>query len=260
MDGNSKVTLIVGASACALLGWLLRDYVEAKLVFDDTVRGAILGGFLAGVFGLLAAGYSIYADRVEKKRETDMQDLVLLRSIVIKLGDLHDLLLKNRLHFQDESGRSYFEASGEQKSFSRPLEFRANSIDFSIDERSFVLRKYGGELFTTLSNMRGLSQSFSFLHERHRDAFYLFKEETTSNKTAREGYQITSEVDLNSDRLLALMDIDGALRSMLEHSTDALQKFYMKILAIYNQSSDIAIRIEVFEGSPSASNDLRVEY
>jgi hypothetical protein len=119
-DRNATIVLIFAAGALLMLGWLSSEVWYKRIAISETMTGAIIGGFLAGLFGLLAAGYSIHHNQVERDRRKNETEEVLLHSIVTKLIDLNDTVVKNRRHLMidDASSRLSFGSSGKRYFFS----------------------------------------------------------------------------------------------------------------------------------------------
>ena len=103
-----------------------------------------MGGFLAGLFGLITAVFSANRNRLEQEREKSEAEQVMLHSIVTKLFDINDSISKNRRHLMidDVSSRVRFRVGGKNRYFSKPLEGESGLIRFTIEERVFLLRKY----------------------------------------------------------------------------------------------------------------------
>ncbi|MCX8227883.1 MAG: hypothetical protein OTI35_17580, partial [Sulfitobacter sp.] len=213
-DKNTAVLFISSALMFVVLGWIASDFFRQDELFSDTTIGAVVGGFLAGLFGLLAAGYSIFYAQAERKRNSQLGAEAKLHSIVTKLIDLDDKIEKNRRHFMthDKMVKIFF---GSGNSFTKPLEGIERHIDFSIEERTFLLRKYGAERFNDLSDILGISESLTFLLGKHLKSYYELMDEVFESETERSGYNRTATIDKDSVRLMTLMDAEGALKSLL---------------------------------------------
>lgn len=262
MDRNTFVVLIFGAFSFIMLGWLLSEHWHGKIVINETMTGAVIGGFLAGLFGILAAGYSIYHDRVASEKRRRESEEVVLHSIVTKLIDLNDTLLKNHRHLMidDVSTRVSFGSGGMRHSFSKPLEGKTQSVRFSIEERTFMLRKFKADNFNKLNDISGISESFNFLHDRHVQAYYGLMDEVFNSKHEREGYKRTAEINPDSVRLMTMMDMDGAFRSFIDRAAPETTKFLLELITLSNENTSVNIRYEITDLPPSAENDKRTTY
>lgn len=261
-DRNTAVLIAFCAVSFALFGWLLSESLHGNVEVTETTVGAIVGGFLAGFFGLAAAAYATYQDRLLRMQQEEKTDEVMLHSVLTKLIDLEDVVRKNRRHFMtdDIKSRVYFDAGGQHRYFSKPLEGEKEQIVFSVTERTFFLRKYGGDWFSELSDMNGIAKSYSFLHRRHTEAYYRLNEEIFGDSGARKEYVWTAEVDLNSPRLAAMMDIDGAFRSLLNRSAPEVHNFLSRVVEVANRDTSVNIRYAVNDLPPAAENEERLHY
>ena len=118
---NELVLYVFCGCAVYLFGWLSAGALSNSYQFSETAVGALIGGFIAGAFGVVAALLSInnYSAEAKRERQLDHEAIelkskekneVIIHSIVTKLIDLHDGLLKNGRHFKicDSSTRVFF--------------------------------------------------------------------------------------------------------------------------------------------------------
>lgn len=258
-DKNTAVLFISSALMFVVLGWAASDFFRQDKLFSDSTIGAVVGGFLAGLFGLLAAGYSILYAQAERKRNGQLVSEAKLHSIVTKLIDLDDKIEKNRRHFMthDRTVKVFF---GSGNSFTKPLEGIERHIDSSIEERTFLLRKYDAEHFNDLSNILGISESLTFLLGKHLKAYYELMDEAFGSETERSGYSRTATIDKDSVRLMTLMDAEGALRSLLVSGSPVVHGCLQTMLGLSNKDTSVKISYYRADTPPSSENTERVDY
>ncbi|TGD42012.1 hypothetical protein EEB11_15720 [Pseudotabrizicola sediminis] len=186
----------------------------------------------------------------------------MLHSILTKLFDLDDALQKTRRHFMiyDPSAKVIMQREAGEVSFSTPLQGLWRLIEFSVSERTFLLRLRGGDFFTALSDVNGISENFHVLRERHKQAYYTLLEEVVAGGVTRRGYLVTSVVDTTSHNLMVMMDVDGALRSLLESSSGTVVDFLNKMIDLSNEMTERKIAYEVTYNPPASENYMRQEY
>ncbi|MCB2133117.1 MAG: hypothetical protein H6902_02350 [Rhodobacteraceae bacterium] len=247
-----------GLAALSLL--LFIDFFDLPLTAGatSTILGAIVGAVIA-----FAGSVMTIAD-ANRQREADQKinEVAVAHSIITKLVDLNDEMQKNMRHFMihDTSCRVFLGKEPGAPSFTKPLEGLSRHIDFNIDERTFVLRSKGAEFFNNISDIKGISDSFFFLIGRHKEAYYNLLEEFSERKGDREGYKIAGTIDKNSQKLMAMMDVDGALRSLLDRSAGFVHAFLVEMIEYGNDISDVKIGYEVTDTPPSAENHKRQLY
>ncbi|MGC1506497.1 MAG: hypothetical protein WA782_20465 [Sulfitobacter sp.] len=256
------IVLIFGTFLLLLIGWIAADVWRGEIAFDDALIGAIAGGFLAGMFGILAAAFSISSNQTEVRRRENSFDETMLHGIVAKLLDLNDVMQKNLRHFRilDQRTKVFFQTSEGQRTFSKPLESMQKHIAFSVEERTFLLRKFGADCFNKMGDIQGISESFNFLHDRHVQVYYELMDEVFSEVTEREGYHRSGGIDPNSIRLMAMMDIDGGLFSLLDNSCLKVEEFLETIIELSNANTSVSLQYLLTDTPPSADNHKRVDY
>jgi hypothetical protein len=262
MDRNSLVVIIFSGFLFFVLGGITATQLKSPLPISDTMVGAIAGGFLAGLFGILAAGYTIYHNKQGEKLIEKKTQEVLIHSIITKLIDLNEGILKCQRHIMinDISTKVSFTNGSKTYSFSKPLEGDNRKIIFSIDERTFILRVYKAELFSRMNDIVGISRNFSFLSKRHTKAYYELMDEVFATKHERKGYVRTTELDINSVKLMAMMDVDGALNSFIADAAPELRSLLTDLIAISNADTSVSIKYEITDTPPSAENHKRTDY
>lgn len=257
MDRNRLVLYIFTAAILLLIGWLAAEVWWKGIVLSELTFGTVVGAFLAGLFGLFAATYTADVARREKRKELELSDIVMLQAIFAKLIDLDDRYQKNYRHFMisDLTTRVVF---GEN-SFSKPIAGFEKHIDFTIDERSYLLGRFGSESFNRLTNMQGASENFTFLQKKHSDAFYVLFDEM-AHELEKDGYELSGAIHKDNMSLMKMMDIDGAFRSLLISTHAEVNEFLIEIIEKYNVLAGTSLRYERLDLSPSAENSQRQEY
>lgn len=270
MDRGTIATLLFAALCFVLIGFLLSDFSRDAIEFDSATRGAVAGGFIAGFFGLGATLFSISSlkqenRRIEKSKEEENkkikedEDSAQIRSIFLKAWDFNEYIQKNFEHFEtyDHSTKIYIASGEHERSFTKPLEGLYPHIDFSIKERAFLLRLGGAALLNFVSEAKGLSQSFSFLHERHKQAYYALFAIYSKSIDSRKGYELSGNIESNSIELMNMMDVEGHFHSFLSRATSTSQAFLEKIIEINNEITQQAVKYEQSGEPPSSDNSLR---
>ncbi|MEX1662202.1 hypothetical protein AB4874_11160 [Thioclava sp. 15-R06ZXC-3] len=188
-------------------------------------------------------------------------DAAQVRSIAIKAIDLNDYIQKNYRHFltYDETTKIFFSRKEGRANFTKPLEGLFPHIEFAVDERAFLLKAGGAELLNLASDAKGISESFSFLHEKHKEAFYELFLVYSKGIDERNGYKLTGSIDANSIELMKMMDIEGHFHSFLVRASSSMQVFTEKIVELNNQVSQKQIRYDLTNEMPASENTHRQE-
>lgn len=229
---------------------------------DRTILGAIIGGFLAGLFGVVAAMISGLYAKDQAARRKAMNEEVILHSILTKLIDLKDLVTKQKRHFMihDASAKVFFGDPPQRNSFSKPLEGKKRDVEFTVEERAFLLRAKGSQFFNDLANMQGVADGLAFLLDRHKEAYYALMDEVQKGDFQRAGYLMSGGLNKDSPRLIAMMDLDGALASLLHRAEPEVAAFLARIVEFSNEKTSVRIGYEQTGLPPSSENDRRQEF
>jgi hypothetical protein len=140
------------------------------------------------------------------------------------------------------------------------LEGESEPVRFSIEERTFVLRKYKAERFNEINDMVGISKNLEFLQKKQLEAYYTLMDEVFSGDSEREGYVRTAELNPDSHRLMRMMDVDGAFRSFIDRAAPETERFLRTMLALSNRDTSVSIGYEQTDVSPASQNDRRMDY
>lgn len=257
--GHFALGITIGGLSVLLallaLGFLDIDLSEASF---SSIIGTIIGATIAFLGSFLV----IRQARQDREEDRKASDVATLHGILAKLIDLNDGLQKTKRHFMihDRSSKVFIEGPASSNYFSKPLEGYWRRTEFDVKERTFLLRLRGGDFFSVLSDVNAISENFHFLRERHKAAYYELHEEVFAKEIERKDYAVRGELNPNSTKFMAMMDVDGLLRSFLADTPLVVEAFLKSMIQLSNEIADQKIKYDVTDNPPSSVNSMRQPY
>jgi hypothetical protein len=253
LDGGQFALGFFIGLVVVLLVVVFGGYIGARVFENETLFGAVLGGFLSGSAALAATILANYllirrADQLERQERE-----AILIGILVKIVDFNDTVTKSYRHYFDSSPDLSLYIG--QLRLPKPLLYSRAAVEFTQLEKGVAFSLRNATLLNDLVDVERMSYSLNGLLNDYRISFEaIVKDTLKSQPPSINGRQVSGEFVVNPVELLEIDSYKGHLLSALLRDFPKMQIVLQNVISVLREDFGRNVEYKVEDVPAQADN------